>query len=319
MDNKLLKLLLLSILPVWLLTSCSDEVAVDNQTAGISLKILLNEVSTRSSVDPGTDSENALQDVRIWLFKKMDLDKPCVLYGNASINGNEASVTFTNKEVEAKGINLDTTQFVICAVANTGKNSITGLDESVTLNEIQKLVFQKTYNMTDGGRPVPPFLMSGMLEYTFDRSKAATITLVRTAVKLNMSVVDNSGFELKSLSVSIENDFSNVGLFAALPLDEGIPFKATQKWQKTVSDSHALFYINEYTGADNLALTIQGKSGSQTYKWTVPLTFNGSGKLLRNTVYNISIRLDAYTPEVEINAIPWNEVKSDDDQIVMPD
>lgn len=321
MDNKLLKFLLLSILPVWMLASCTDEVAIDNQTAGISLKILLNESTTRSSVDPGTDSENNLQDVGIWLFKKFDLDEPCVLYRNVTVNGSEAYVTFTNKEVEEKGIDLDTTRFVIYAVANTKKNSITALDDKITLNEIKGLVFKKTYNMTDGGRPISPFLMSGMLEYTFNKSKTATVTLVRTAVKLNVSVKDSTNFELKSLSVSIENDFSNVGVFSPLPLDGvvGIPFPANQKWQKNISGSQALLYINEYMGTTPLALTVQGKSGSLTYKWTVPLVFNGSGKLMRNTAYNINIRLGAYTPEVEVNAIPWSGVNTDDDQILLPD
>lgn len=327
MDNKLLKLLLLSIIPVWMLISCTDEVAIDNQTDGISLKILLNEPTTRTSVDPGIDSENKLQDVRIWLFKKIDSDKPCVLFANAKIGGNEASINFTNKEVEEKGLNLDTTQFVICAVANTGKNlnRITGLDENTTLKNMQELVYQKSYNPTDGGRPISPFLMSGMLEYTFNKSKAATITLIRTAAKLNVSVKDSTGFELKSLSVSIENDFSNVGLFTALPFDEvkGIPFK-DQKWQKNFSSPkptelpRALLYINEYTGTDTLALTVQGKA-SQIYKWTVPLIFNGSKNLMRNTAYNISIRLGAYIPEVEVKAIPWIENEPDDDQILLPD
>lgn len=325
MDNKLLKLLLLSIFPVWMFVSCTDEVAIDDQTDGISLKILLHEPTTRTSVDPGIDNENQLQDVKIWLFKKIELDEPCVLFANAEIDRNEASVKFTNKEVEEKGLNLDTTQFVICAVANTGKNSITGLDEKTTLKEMQELTYQKFYNMNDGGRPISPFLMSGMLEYSFNKSKAATITLIRTAVKLNVSVKDSTGFELKSLSASIENDFSNVGLFTALPFDgvNGIPFKG-QKWQKNFSSPkptelpQALLYINEYTGTDPLVLTVQGKA-SLTYKWTVPLIFNGSTKLIRNTAYSINIRLGAYTPEVEINAIPWSEVKSDDDQIVMPD
>lgn len=319
MDNKLLKLLLLSILPVWALISCTEEVAIDNdQTAGISVKILLNEAITRSSVDPGTEEENTLKDVKIWLFKKSDQDEPCVLCGDATVSGSEASAIFTNKEMEAKGLNPDTTRLVICAIANTGKNSIMGLDDNTTLKEMKEFVYQKAYNMTDGGRPISPFLMSGMLEYTFNKSKAATVTLVRTAVKLNVSVKDSTGYELKSLSVSIEKDFSNVGLFSALPEESGIPFSSGQKWQKNVSASQALLYINEYTGTDALALTIQGKNGSTIYKWTVPLTFNGSVKLMRNTAYNIDIRLGAYTPEIEIKPIEWSEV-SDDDQTLFPD
>lgn len=318
MGNNIFRILFLSILSAWILASCSNETALESQTGDISLKISSGKNSTRSSVDPGTEEESELKSVKVWLFESAATDDDkCLLYSDLTVASGttETTVTFTEAELNKKKVNPNG-EYIIYTVANT-PDDVTTLDETIRLGVLKKFVYTTSYDLEAGtdGRPLTPLLMSGVLKHNFKGGKRAEITLVRVAVKLNFSLTDSTGSGLKlPCSVTVNNDLRNVGVISSL-IAAGTPFTTDQPLEFSIKDKMAV-YINEHVNTETpVFVTITGSdTAGNEYTWTFPIEFGGSLTLLRNTAYNINVKLKPYSAETKVSVIAWDEVIQDDDQ-----
>lgn len=270
-------------------SACSGEEPEAAPTNDIVLRFVTSGNLTRSgsasnpgsNVDPGTDAENRIDNVAVWFYPANAIDDAVpLLYVTG---GSVSSLVLTQKTLEEASMNINGS-YDIYVAANLPSNA--AVDGSTTLGVL------KGYTYTASDRPASPFSMTGSLvNYNFSLDKEATIPLLRHAVKLEVTLVNETANAATSQwtinSVVIRNDQQKVSLFE--PLTTGsdtftsdINLTAT-KVDDTTSQASAYIYESVSVHIE-VSATIDSENRIYVKKLT-------SLDLVRNTACRVTMRL----------------------------
>lgn len=326
MDKKIIQLFAGALLMMFY-TSCTNEVVVEERSEGIKLHISSDISKTRASVDPGSNDENKIENIAVWFFQSAakDSSKPLLYHLDEKLDiHSDYDIEFKNQELEAAKMSSNGTYDIYIVTVPTDKiSSVKGI---ATLKDLKDIIYEGEYvDSSKDGRPTSPFIMSGcLLEHNFADNHVATVTLVRLATRLHISLANETGFgTLAKYVVTIEKDAKKVGLFVPFELIKGDTvnvFLDTQKKQCMVTeDKECTAYINEYMGEDSVVIRVQAFQGVTEYNWRIPIVYDsGKTQLLRNTSYELNLNLKPYSATISLNALSW-ELIEDGEQSVEPD
>lgn len=270
-------------------SACSGEEPEAAPTNDIVLRFVTSGNLTRSgsasnpgsNVDPGTDAENRIDNVAVWFYAANATDDAApLLYVTG---GSVSSLVLTQKALEEANMNINGS-YNLYVAANLPSEAT--VDKSTTLGDL------KGYTYTVSDRPASPFSMTGSLtKYDFSLGKETTVPLLRHAVKLEVTLVNETANAATNQwainSVVISNDQQKVSLFEPLTtgsdtFTSNINLTAT-KVDDTTSQASA--YIYESTSAHiEVSATIDGES--RTYSKDL-----SPSDLVRNTACRVTMRL----------------------------
>lgn len=270
-------------------SACSGEEPEAAPTNDIVLRFVTSGNLTRSgsasnpgsNVDPGTDAENRINNVTVWFYPANATDDAVpLLYVTG---GSVSNLVLTQKTLEEASISINGS-YDIYVAANLPSNA--AVDGGTTLRVL------KGYTYTVSDRPASPFSMTGSLaNYNFSLGKEATIPLLRHAVKLEVTLVNETANAATSQwtinSVVIRNDQQKVSLFE--PLTTGsdtftsdINLTAT-KVDDTTSQASAYIYESV-----SVHIEVSATIDSENRIYVKNLT---SSDLVRNTACRVTMRL----------------------------
>lgn len=270
-------------------SACSGEEPEAAPTNDIVLRFVTSGNLTRSgsasnpgsNVDPGTDAENRIDNVTVWFYPANATDDAVpLLYVTG---GSVSNLVLTQKTLEEASISINGS-YDIYVAANLPSNA--AVDGGTTLGVL------KGYTYTVSDRPASPFSMTGSLaNYNFSLGKEVTIPLLRHAVKLEVTLVNETANAATSQwtinSVVIRNDQQKVSLFE--PLTTGsdtftsdINLTAT-KVDDTTSQASAYIYESV-----SVHIEVSATIDSENRIYVKELT---STDLVRNTACRVTMRL----------------------------
>lgn len=270
-------------------SACSGEEPEAAPTNDIVLRFVTSGNLTRSgsasnpgsNVDPGTDAENRIDNVAVWFYPANATDDAApLLYVTG---GSVSNLVLTQKALEEANMSINGS-YDLYVAANLPTD--VAVDKSTTLGGLKGCAYTVT------SRPTSPFSMTGSLtNYDFSLGKETIIPLLRHAVKLEVTLVNETANAATSQwtinSVVIKNDQQKVSLFE--PLTTGsdtftsdINLIAT-KVDDTTSKASAYIYESASVRVE-VSATIDGES--RTYSKDL-----SSSDLVRNTACRVTMRL----------------------------
>ena len=270
-------------------SACSGEEPEAAPTNDIVLRFVTSGNLTRSgsasnpgsNVDPGTDAENRIDNVAVWFYTANATDDATpLLY---VIGGSVSSLVLTQKALEEAKMSINGS-YDLYVAANLPSN--TSVDGSTTLGVL------KGYSYIASDRPASPFSMTGSLtNYDFSVGKETTVPLLRHAVKLEITLVNETANAATNQwtinNVVIKNDQQKVSLFKPLTtgsdtFTSNINLTAT-KVDDTTSQASAYIYESASVHIE-VSATIDGESRIYVKDLT-------SSDLERNTTCRVTLRL----------------------------
>ena len=269
-------------------SACSSEEPEAAPTNDIVLRFVTSGNLTRSgsagnpgsNVDPGTDAENRIDNVAVWFYPANATDDAApLLYVTG---GSVSSLVLTQQALEEAGMSINGS-YDLYVVANLPTDVAVG--KNTTLGDLKGC----TYTVT--ARPASPFSMTGSLtNYNFSVGKETTIPLLRHAVKVEITLVNETANAATSQwtinSIVISNDQQKVSLFEPLTGNDtftsGINLTPA-KVDDTTSQASAYIYESASVHIE-VSATIDGES--RTYVQNL-----SSSDLVRNTACRVTMRL----------------------------
>lgn len=297
------------------LASCSSEdereVAV---TSGIILRLAPETVQTRAA-DPGMDYDNRINRLSIWIFANGATDESEPLYKytvpNILMNAiGTAEINITEKMLGDAGINIgDATKYDIYAAANLEVSS--PINKATTLGELKSGdCVTAPYSWVN-----PPLCMGGVVQgHNFAQSREVVIPLIRTAVKMEVDLVNETSSEDWSIYwVKVYNAQRKVTLFTptVTPSSEVIDLMSLTTSITGNTAAVQVFHVNENLTDTPLKLEVFAKIGGVNRKYIAEIKPNGSAVLPRNLLCKVTLRLKDAAPEIECNIVPWDDKKID--------
>lgn len=288
------------------LASCSSEdereVAV---TSGIILRLAPETVQTRAA-DPGTDHDNRINRLSIWIFANGATDESEPLYKytvpNILMNAiGTAEINITEKMLGEVGINIGDAKkkYDIYAAANLEVSW--PISKATTLGELKSGdCVTAPYSYVN-----PPLCMSGVVQgHNFAQNREVVIPLIRTAVKMEIELVNETSSEDWSIYwVKVYNAQRKVTLFTptVTPSSEVIDLMIQPTSITGNTAAVEVFYVNENLTDTPLKLDVFAKIGGVDRRYITQFKPNGSAVLPRNLFYKVTLRLKDAAPEIDNN------------------
>lgn len=307
---KILKILELPICAflLMLVVSCSENEQEISSASGIILRFVPSEVLTRgdSNVDIGTDAENVVNKIDVWLFPIGQTR--AFYYTMDNPTGNMVSITEDMLSKEGMEIKA---AYDVYVTANLPADATIG--STSTPDDLNNYIYDKAIS-----RPSSPFCMTGkVVNHNFADGNAVTIPLVRNAVKLGITLVNETSSSSFTINkVTVRNDQQSVSMFepAQGSVLASMPF--AQAMEVRPADSDPTFfstYINENLSNIPTVVEIEATMDgvSKTYSAGIEPTAGGnkSPKLPRNSACMITLRLKDAIVKVETTSsiVSWDE------------
>lgn len=300
-----------------LMASCSENEQKIPSAHNIVLRFAPSEVATRggSNVDPGTDEENRVSDIAVWLFPNGETTG---FYQKITAPAGGV-ISITEDMLSKQGMTMDGT-FDVYLAANLPADATLG--GTSTPNEL------KAYTYTATARPGTPFCMAGtVLNHTFTDGHEVTVPLIRQAVKLNIKLINaTSTPDAWTInSVSVRSDQRKVALFdpadgstsASDAFGADLSVSAT-----TTTDNPATYstYIYENLSATPTTVVVNANVNGEDKTYLAEIKPEGEAKLPRNSECMVTLRLkdaEVIVPtDITIEIEGWGEVPINGDVTV---
>lgn len=283
-------------------------------TDGIVLRLSASGDATRGSVDTGSDAENRIEQASVWFYRQGAGGSEAPLYvltAGGLADKEEVSLAVTTKMLVEAGMDAQGTYdlYVIANMpAGLPLNNTTGVDD------LKKYI----YTATD--RPASPFSMSGVkLANDFSQGREVRIPLIRRAVKLNVTFINETAYlDWTISSVKVRGDRKQVALFESSG-DETAKVLAGFDSDLTVSDirttdSPASYetYIYENWGDVPVEVELQVTINGEIRTYKAEITPDNSPVLPGNTVCMVTLRIkDAVRVDASCIIQDWDNVSID--------
>lgn len=288
-------------------SACSNEDVPElNTSTGICLNIK-TEVNTRSSVLPGTDLENKVEKLSIWLFSNdKDDDTTKKMYKSVS---SSSQIVISEDDLKTNGMSPDSTYYVY-VVANMPSGI--SLDGNSKLQDLKTSKFQASQRPGTSGEN---FYMSGYTKeaHDFGQTKVADIYLTRLASRLDITIKNETGDAWTVNKIYVKDDQKEVLWFASDVVQEAVLFDSPQDISlKNTSDNEQSYtaYVYENMSTTSMKIRVETTIGTEKFNWEAPITIDGKAKLERNTVGKATLKLKysgvVIKCEVEGSA-SWND------------
>lgn len=301
------------------LASCSSEDEPGNAASATGISIELKTTGqTRSSVEPGTEVERQINSASVWFFKegtRPDTGK-AVFYKKIASSSSTGSLylNFTDEELRLHNMTSEG-KYEIYVVANLPADAT--IDGETTLQDL------KGYSYTAASRPGSPFCMTGTSEGTHDFGKNSqiSISLLRVASRLDITVKNATGKSWLINKISIEGDQKSVLLFApasGTTMSAADAFGTAQTVLTTPTTNDEVTctgYIYENQSANAVKVVIEGSVDGTAKTWTAELKPAGGVTVPRNTICDVTLNLKESAPISPTDAVStikaWDIVSVD--------
>lgn len=271
-------------------SSCTnEEEATLNTATGICLNIK-SGANTRSSVVPGTDPENEIKNLSIWLFSdENDNDATKKLFKKLSTTSS-GEIFISEDELKACGMSSAGTYYVY-AIANMPSGTL--YDESTTLQKLKAGRLEADLRPGESGEG---FCMSGYTKVAndFGQHKAVDIYLSRLVSRLDITIKNETGDAWTVNKILVKDDQKDVLLFASDGVQEPVLFDSPQNIVLTTPSNNEqsyTAYVYENMSTTPMKIRVESTIGTEKFNWEVPIEIDGNAKLERNTVCKATLKL----------------------------
>lgn len=304
-------LLPICIMLLGMMAACtSEDDSGGDSTPGISLHMKAVTRATDASVNTGTDAENKIDNVHVWFFATDAADGAQALYytkRTVSSTAGEFTLNFTDEELRLHHSMNSEGTYQLFVAANLPADATVGADTS--LSDL------KTYSYGASARPSSPFCMTGCTDgaHDFSVDSRITIPLLRVVSRLDVKVVNMTGKTLQVNKVSIVDDQKSVQLFAPTtdapaPKSDGFGVAMDiYTSSATANEVNCSGYVYENRSSIPTKVVVDGTIDGAHYTWTLDIKPNGAEVLPRNTICDVTLKLqDAPVPtDVECTIADW--------------
>lgn len=300
--------LFIAVSTLFVFIACSNEEdSVQAIKTGICLNIKTGG-NTRSSVVPGTDPENEIKKMSIWLFSN-ELDDVTTkrMFKEISAPSSE-EIVISENELKSAGMSSDGTYYVY-VVANLPSGI---LNENSTLQELRSRKLQTSLRPGVSGEGL---CMSGYTKVAnnFGQYKAVDIYLSRLVSRLDITIKNETGDAWTVDKISVKDDQKQAFVFATDDVQEPVLFDSPQDivLSNTSDDEQSYsVYVYENMSTTPMKIRVESTIGTEKFNWETSIMINGSAKLERNTVCKATLKLK-YTDvaiDCEVESVgKWEE------------
>lgn len=289
-------------LALLLLGACyNNEQEIAPTQQGITLYFSPQGSETRANTDPGTTEESIINNLSLWFFETgaSDTNPPlhCFTFTNLTTTKGVA-VTISEAELNGAGIRPNGIYDVYAAANLSG-----AVPTFATLSEL------KQYTYTAASRPSSPFCMSGVINsQDFSRSREMTVSLKRQAVKLDITLYNETSFSTWTInSVSVSSDQKTVYLFDPATGTTSDTFADALSVSATATNASPASYtayiyenLSDIPTVVEVNATVDGVE--RTYR--AGIEPDGLSKLPRNSACSVKLRLrDAAIVPADIDVV----------------
>lgn len=318
MGMKYLIYIVVALLSVSFLTACvQEETAENNQNSDIvTLNVSVSGVSarTRAAVEPEGEESN-ISGLYILFYKTdaNDEDTTAFFYHETGITETRWEKNFLLSSMKLdKGTsynvyalaNLPST--VSAPTSNTKKKDLLALEESIETNQVRKLDGSDiSFSSKTSGTPFS--ISNGTNTYNID--------LTRTVARLDISIDTTDVSDWMIESVNIINEQLTTHYFKKNAANTADPARIGRANRRPNADgkSQWRYYLYENPkdlGQVSLKINLKSQANpSNTRKYTAIVHKKGEGEILRNTIYQSTIKLTEHVDPVVIEATPvaWSD------------
>lgn len=318
MGMKYLIYIITTLLPSFFLAACvQEEVAEDIQNPEmVTLNVSVSGVSARTRATVESEGkESTISNLSLFFYKTdaTDADTAAFFYHETGITEARWEKNFLLSSMKLdKGTsynvyalaNLPST--VSAPTSNTKKKDLLALEESIETNQVRKLDGSDiSFSSKTSGTPFS--ISNGTNTYNID--------LTRTVARLDISIDTTDVSDWMIESVNIINEQLTTHYFKRNAANTTDPARIGRANRRPNADgkSQWRYYLYENPkdlGQVSLKINLKSQANpSNTRKYTAIVHKKGEGEILRNTIYQSTIKLTEHVDPVVIEATPvaWSD------------